>query len=92
MILEITQINDFYKIKGSLTRKNLPIFMDTFQNIFDKIDALIISLEGLEGIDREGVKAIVNLHNESLTRQKKLSIIGSGCDALYNHFKGHDAA
>lgn len=92
MVLEITHANDFFKIKGYLNKGNLHIFQSTFQNIFDTLDSLIISIEGLDGIDREGVNAIAKLHNESLIKQKKLSIIGVGCKELYQHFSKSDAA
>jgi anti-anti-sigma regulatory factor len=91
MVLEITNSNDFYKIKGNLNKSNLHIFQSTFQNIFDKLDSLIINIEGVESIDREGVNVIAKLHNESLSKQKKLSIIGLGCKELYQHFSS-DAA
>jgi anti-anti-sigma regulatory factor len=92
MVLEITHANHYFKIKGNLNKKNLHIFQSTFQNIFDSLDSLIISIEGLDGIDREGVNAIAKLHNESLIKNKKLSIVGVGCKDLYNHFSASDAA
>lgn len=91
-MLEITHANDYFKIKGNLNRNNLHIFQNAFQNIFDTQDALIISIEGLDGIDRDGVNAIAKLHNESLIKQKKLSIVGLGCKELYEHFSASDAA
>ena len=92
MVLEILNCDDCYKIKGKLTQQNLHIFQTAFQNIFETTDNLIISIEGLSGIDREGVNAIAKLHNESLTQQKKLTIIGLGNKELYEHFKSNDAA
>ena len=86
MVLEITQAHDYFKIKGHLNRKNLHIFNNTFRDVFEKLDSLVISIEGLNTIDREGVNAIAKLHNESLARHKKLSIIGLGCKELYDHF------
>lgn len=92
MILEITQANDYFKVKGNLNKNNLHIFQNTFQNIFDQLDSLVLSIEGLNSIDRYGVNAIAKLHNESLSKAKKLSIIGVGCKELYEHFSTNDAA
>ena len=35
---------------------------------------------------------MAQLHNEALVKGKKLSIIGMGCDDLYEHFKSEESA
>ncbi len=92
MVLEISNCDNCFKIKGNLTKKNLHTFRHTFKNIFDKIDHLTINIEGLNSIDREGVSAITKLHNTAITNNKKLTIVGLGCKELYQHIKTHDAA
>ena len=44
----------------------------------------------VESIDRAGVMALARLHNESITKSKKLSIVGLGCKELYDHFKSEE--
>jgi len=34
--------------------------------------------------------ALARLHNESITKSKRLSIIGIGCKELYQHFKSEE--
>ena len=92
MVLEISQDENVFRIKGDLNRKSLPLFENTFHNVFDELDQVVISLEDLRGIDRDGVNAIARLHNESIQKEKKLSIIGLGCKELYDHFNDNDAA
>lgn len=92
MNIEITSYNNQFRIKGVLNRQNVNEFNSEFKNIFDKFDALTLSIEGLTSIDRYGVNALAQLHNESISRQKKLSIIGMGCDDLYEHFKSEETA
>ena len=92
MELTITNYNNFYKLKGSLNKDNLDLFNKTFQYVFEKFDALTLSIDGLESVDRHGVKALVNLHNQSLSKKKQFSIIGFGCQELYNYFKGEETA
>ncbi len=92
MKLEITQANNYFKVKGALERKNLHVFQKEFRNIFDKVNAITVSIEYLTSIDRFGVKAIAELHNEALVRNKRLSIIGLGHGNLYNYFKSEEAA
>ena len=70
----------------------MAVFQNEFKNIFDKFSSLTLSIEDLESIDTYGVNALAQLHNESITKHKNLSIIGLGCDDLYEHFKSESAA
>ncbi len=92
MNIEITSYNNQFKIKGVLNRQNVNVFTNEFKNIFERFNSLILSIEGLTSIDRYGVNALAQLHNESIAQQKSLSIIGMGCDDLYEHFKSEEAA
>ena len=92
MTLEICKDANLFRIKGRLDRSSLQLFQETFDNIFEKMDQVVISIEDLQGIDREGVVAIAKLHNEAIIKQKKLSIVGIGCKELYQHFNSNDAA
>lgn len=79
-------------MKGILDKRSLSIFQNEFNNIFERINTLTISIEEVEWMDRYGVKALTNLHDEAILRNKKLSIIGLGCRELYDHFKYKTAA
>ena len=92
MRLEITNYNNYFKIKGDLNRNNIHQFKSEFKHVFENTDAITISIEALESIDRYGVNALAQLHNESLIQNKRLSIIGMGCKDLYQHFKSEEAA
>lgn len=92
MNLEITSYNNFFKIRGVLNRQNLHLFQSEFERIFDSLDKLTISIEGLESVDRYGVNALAKLHNEAISKKKSLSIIGNGCKDVYEHFNTNDAA
>ncbi len=92
MVLQISNHNNFFKIKGVLNKDTIHIFHHEFKYVFDKFNSLILSLECLESIDRYGVNALAKLQNESLSKGKNLSIIGSGNSSLYNHFKSETAA
>ncbi|GAB1858435.1 hypothetical protein MHTCC0001_32720 [Flavobacteriaceae bacterium MHTCC 0001] len=92
MNLRITNANNFFTVKGTLTKRNVHIFKAEFNEAFKQFDSLTLSIEGLENVDRRGVKAIADLHLQSLKNNVKLSIVGSGCRALYDHFKSCEAA
>lgn len=92
MDLQITNYNNRFQIKGTLNKLNLKTFNAHFANIFDKVDEILLDIERVESIDRAGVMALAKLHNESITKSKKLSIIGLGCKELYQHFKSEEPA
>ena len=92
MDLKISNCNNFFKIKGTLNKDNLGIFQSAFKNVFEKVQALIISIEDVDSMDRFGVNALTELHKEAIAKNKNLSIIGLGCEDLYNHFKTEMAA
>lgn len=90
MDLQITHYNNRFKIKGTLNKLNLKTFNAKFANIFDRTDEVLLDIENVETIDRAGVMALARLHNESITKSKRLSIIGLGCKDLYEHFKAKE--
>lgn len=92
MNLKITHYNNFFNVKGILDKESVQKFQDEFEYIFERLQSITISLEDLESIDKHGVMALAKLHNESIAKHKKLSIIGFGCQDLYEHFKTNDAA
>ncbi|GAB5565483.1 MAG: hypothetical protein Wins2KO_25460 [Winogradskyella sp.] len=90
MELQITNHNNRFEIKGALNKRNLKTFKSFFTNIFDQLDTVIVNIEQVETIDRDGVMALARLHNESITKSKQLSITGLGCKELYDHFKSEE--
>ena len=92
MDLKISNCNNFFKIKGTLDKNNLYVFQNEFQDIFERLNSLTISIEDVVSMDRMGVNALTELHNEAISKSKSLSIIGLGCKDLYNHFKSEKVA
>ena len=87
MELQITSYNNFFKMKGILSKRNLTVFNNEFKNVFEKVNSLTISIENIEWMDKSGVNALAELHYEALAKNKKMAIIGLGCKDLYEHFK-----
>ncbi len=92
MVLEITNYNNHYVVKGTLNKTSVETFKHHFSNIFEKVETVIIDIEKLETIDRYGVMALAKLHNQAINKQKRMSIIGIGCKELYDHFRSEDTA
>lgn len=92
MILNITGYNNFFKIKGILNKKSVQQFNEALYSVLDLNNEIIISLEDLDTIDHYGLTAIAKLHNEAITKNKRLSIVGCGNNNLLEYFKSEDAA
>ena len=92
MTLTITNYNNVYKVKGQLVKLNIRIFQNELKNIFEQTDNIILNLSDLIAIDNHGVNAIAKLHNEALSKNKKIAIIGFGNSQLVEHFKSSKVA
>lgn len=92
MDLQISNCNNFFKVKGILNKTNVGLFQKEFNNIFDTFNDLTISIKDIESMDKYGVNAIAQIHEEALSKNKRFSIIGYGCKELYDHFKADTAA
>ena len=92
MDFQISQCNNFFKVKGILNKQSVNVFNNEFNNIFEKLNNLTISIQDIESMDKYGVDAISKLHEKALAKNKRLSIIGFGCKELYDHFKTEIAA
>lgn len=91
MKLYISNYSNRFKIKGALNKQSVPQFKEAFQFIFESNDAITLNIEGIEVMDRYGVNALVMLHKEAINKDKRLSIIGTGCRELFNRFKTEEA-
>jgi len=92
MDFRITKCNNYIKLKGKLNKNAIGVFNNEFAKIFENYSNIKINIEGLDAIDKYGVRALVNLHNQSLKNNVQFSIIGSGFKELYNFFKSSEAA
>jgi len=92
MKLIITKKNNIYKIKGNLIKSNVSLFKNQLKDAFYKADDIVLNLQDLSAIDNQGVIAIVQMHNEALSKNKKLSIIGLGNGQLSTHFNTNQVA
>jgi len=92
MNLLVTNYNNTYKVKGNLVKMNIRVFQNELKDVFKNRDAITLNLQELNNIDNHGVTAIAQLHNEAITKNKKLAIIGFGNNQLMNHFKSNKVA
>ena len=92
MKLIITNSNNIYKVKGNLIKMNIPFFKSELKDVFNQADTIVLNLQELTNIDNQGVVAIAQLHNEALSKNKKLSIVGLNKGQLSTPFKSNQVA
>ncbi|WP_338732718.1 STAS domain-containing protein [Mangrovimonas cancribranchiae] len=92
MNLIITSANNHFKVKGVLNRQTVHLFKSELFKALNKLNTIVLDIEGLKDIDRYGVSVLAQLHNESISQNKKMSIVGLGCKELYDHFKSEETA
>ena len=81
--LIIKNNNNYFKLKGSLVKLNVHLFNEKFDDVFDENSNITINITDLNKIDSYGVNAIAKLHNEAISKNKKLSFIGLGNQDLF---------
>ena len=92
MKLIITNYENVYRVKGNLIKLNIPIFKNELKDVFNQADDVILNLQELNAIDNQGVVAIAQLHNEALSKNKKLSIIGLDNGQVSSRLKSNQVA
>lgn len=92
MDLRITSYNNFFKLKGLLNKSTVSFLNEELEDALYKYKKLTISIEGLDDVDRYGIKALADLHAQSVKKNIQLSIVGYGCKKLFDHFKSCEAA
>jgi len=80
------------KVKGNLVKLNIRTFLHELKNSLDHADDIILNLQELNSIDNHGVNAIARLHNEALSKKKKLAIIGFSASKPASNFENTKVA
>lgn len=92
MKLKITSYNNFCTVKGVLDKTHVPLFLQELRDLLFEVNSLTLSLEGLDEIDKYGMRAINQIQHEFNKYKKHLSIIGLRGNGLYLNFKKQKAA
>lgn len=92
MALEITNSLDTFTITGILNKTNVKKFQIYFNNIFTTTNELVINIDKLKSIDREGVSAFEDIYKQSLKAHKPFFITGIGSKEIFDHITTIDAA
>lgn len=87
MALQITQKNGTFYLKGKLNNSTSKFFIVFFDFNIKRKKEVIINIDNLDEITKDGLNAINILTEKSKRTAKVFSIIGLGCKEIYDHFE-----
>lgn len=87
MRLQIKKNFNVYEIKGQLVAKNIRLFKKYFSNLLGKSKVVIVSLDKIKDIDEKGVKVMLEMYREAMSKETILYILGKNNERVYNMFK-----
>ncbi|MGB3607095.1 STAS domain-containing protein [Psychroserpens sp.] len=87
MAIDVERSNHYFKVKGALDKHSITEFKRYLSGVFETSTPITICIEDVVSIDQHGVNALTELYRESIEKQKTISIVGSGCKELYQHFR-----
>lgn len=87
MSLKILKKKSVYHVKGKVITPNVSKFLNYFTKKINKKKRVTLNIEEAVEIDKKGLKALENLLNLALNKQKNFYIVGGGCKEIYDHFQ-----
>ena len=75
-----------FTAKGEINLDNARILKQFMQSQFLKHDRVVLNINDVRKIDKEGINILSSLYFTSLSRGKSFSIVGYGCKELYDDF------
>ena len=95
MSLQISKKNGEFYLKGKLNIVTTRPFIVHFEYIIEQLSmhSVVINIDSLNHIDKDGFEAMKTLKAIALRNQKILYIIGDGCkEEVYDDFNQTDVA
>jgi len=77
MALKINNNSGIFEIIGLLNFENIPSMRNYFESLMNNNEAVTISLDKINDIDRVAVKCLGLLYKKAITNNKVIYIIGS---------------
>jgi hypothetical protein len=86
MALQITAQNGTFLVNGQLNATTKQSFIIHFEDIIEQHNNVVINIDGITEIDKDGLEGIKTLTAIALRNQKMFSVIGNGCKDVYQDF------
>ena len=84
MSLQISEKNEVFYLNGKINFETTTFFKKYFVKL--NKEKIVINIENVKQIDKEGLKAILVLINLANRNNKLFSITGYGCKEIYDYF------
>ena len=92
MALTIKEHNGTFYLEGTINEKTARGFKEYVEFLIHYAKQTTININGVNGIDGNGMKALQELYNIALNINKKFYIVGNGCKEIYDDFQSRDVA
>lgn len=92
MALSINEVNNVFKVKGSINTNTAQNFQKHLEMVIKTQDGLTIDINDVMEIDKRGLDAIKSLYDYALQYRREFYILGNGCKEIYDDFKAHFSA
>ncbi|MEO9570022.1 MAG: STAS domain-containing protein [Polaribacter sp.] len=90
MSLQISEIKEVFYLNGKINFETTSFFKSYFNSI--KRDRVIININNIKQIDKEGLDVIFDLIKQGNRNNKLFSIVGNGCKEIYDYFNHLEVA
>ncbi len=86
MSLNISEKNGTFYLNGNINTTTSRFFIIQIEHSIQKYRNVVINIDNVNEIDRDGLAAINTLRAIALRNHKVFSILGYGCKEIYDHF------
>ncbi len=84
MSIVIKNENNVFTAQGEINLRNAKILKAYIQSQFLRYERIILNINDVTKIDKEGISILTSLYYKSLNLDKSFSIVGYGCKDLYD--------
>ncbi|MCH2032507.1 MAG: hypothetical protein MK202_03215 [Tenacibaculum sp.] len=86
MNLQVTQKKGALHVEGTINTATSRLFIIHLEHYAEKLRNVVINIDKVNEIDKDGIEAIKTVWAIALKKDKKFSIRGLGCKDIYDHF------
>lgn len=86
MAIVIENQENVFFAKGEINQSNAKILKKYIKSQFHLFDRVVLNINDVKKIDKEGINILTSLYQTSLVNDKSFSIVGYGCKDVYDNF------
>ena len=85
MAFQILKMDKVFYVNGQINRETSRSFIIQIEHKIERHKKVVININNVNEIDKEGLKAIKTLIGIALKKGKVFSVVGIGCKDVYDH-------